>query len=105
MQHGKKLIKNIGEYQNLYRDDRTGIAWVEDGSTGCSHTCHSNIDATGSVRGIKKLGCWKKSARTVRSHGFIYNIDTMLVSDEYDKIAAEYCSCIGCTERRENTSA
>lgn len=30
----KKLIKVINEYTTLYRDDITGIAWIEDGSTG-----------------------------------------------------------------------
>lgn len=97
----KVLIKEIKPYVKLYRDDRTGIAWVADGSSGNGHTCHSNIDITGSVRGMKNLGYWKKDARTVRSHGFIYNIDTFICSDEYDKIAAEYCQCVACLERKE----
>ena len=98
----KKLIRELGDYKTLYRDDNNGIAWVEDGGTGCGYSCHSNIDATGSVRGMKNLGYWKKDARTVRSHGFIYNIDTLVISSEYDKLLAESeCKCIACCERRE----
>lgn len=95
-------IKNVGSCAELHRDPRTGIAWVKDCSTGMGHSCHANIDATGSVRGMKKLGYWGKNDRTVRSHGFIYNIDTFVVDkkDPYDMLAAEYCQCEACVERR-----
>lgn len=96
----KQYIKEIKTYVELYRDDRTGIAWVVDGSTGMGFSCHSNISTTGSVRGMKQLGYWGKADRVVRSHGFAYNIDTLIVSDELDKIAAEYCNCQACLERR-----
>ena len=96
----KKLIKEIKPYVKLYRDEKSGIAWIENGSTGCGHSCHANIDTSGSVRGMKNLGYWKKDARTVRSHGFIYNIDSFCCSDEYDNIAAEYCACTACLERK-----
>lgn len=97
----KRLIRELGDYKSLYRDDNNGIAWIEDGDTGCGYSCHSNIDASGSVKGMKKLGYWEKDARTVRSHGFIYNIDTLVISSEYDKLLAESeCKCIACCERR-----
>lgn len=91
----KVLIKKLAEHVNLYRDPKTGLAWVEDGSTGNGHTAHPSIHASGSVHGMKKLGYWDKSDRTVQSHGFIYNIDTLIITDEYDQIAAEHCRCGG----------
>jgi hypothetical protein len=87
--------KRLGEYQRLFRDSNTGIAWIEDGGTGNGHSAHPNIDRTGSVAGMRKLGYWPKEQRVVRSHGFIYNIDRLVVTDQLDKIAAEYCQCGG----------
>ena len=98
----KQLLKEIRPYVRLYRDTKTGIAWVEDGSTGCGGSCHPNIHATGSIRGMKKLGFWRKNDRAVRSHGFIYNVDSLVISDKLDQIAADHCRCVGCLERRSN---
>lgn len=89
----KELIKEVSPYIKLYRDTRTGIAWVENGELGIGHTCHPNIDRTGSITGMKKL-YWGE-CRTVRSHGFIYNIDRISTSDKYDELAREYCRCGG----------
>lgn len=91
----KRLISTISEYVKVYRDNRTGIAWVENGSTGLSHSCHPNISATGSVRGMKSLGYWDNDDETVRSHGFIYNISRFTVEDDLDRIAALACRCGG----------
>lgn len=93
----KELIQEFDEITQLYRDRRTGIAWVEDGHTGSGHSCHPNIDATGSIKGMKKLGYWRKDARCIRSHGFIYNVDSHVVTDKWDEIAADACECVGCT--------
>lgn len=95
-------LKDVGPHAELYRDPKTGIAWVKDGSTGLGHSCHSNIAATGSVSGMKNLGYWGRNDRTVKNHGFIYNIDTFIVNekDPYDMLAAEYCQCEACVERR-----
>lgn len=95
-------IKDVGPCAELHRDPKTGIAWIKDGSTGLGNSCHANIDATGSVSGMKNLGYWGKDDRTVRSHGFIYNIDTFVVDEKnpYDMLAAEYCQCEACVERR-----
>lgn len=98
----KKLIRKIDEYATLYRDDKNGIAWIEDGNTGFGHSCHANIDASGSVMGMKNLGYWDKEDRVIQSHGFKYNIDTFVVDKEnqYDLIVANECMCQGCADRR-----
>lgn len=91
----KTFIKQLAPYIELHFDERTGIAWVANGTAGTGHTCHPNIDRTGSVRGMKKLGYWAQSDRVVRSHGFIYNIDRLIVSDKWDEIARQHCRCGG----------
>ena len=98
----KKFIREIQESVILYRDEKTGIAWIEDGRTGCGISVHSNIDSTGSVSGMKNLGYWMKNTRTVRSHGFIYNIDSFICDkdNELEVIVANECMCDGCKERR-----
>lgn len=95
-------VRNVGPCAELHRDRKNGIAWIKDGATGLGYSCHANIDATGSVRGMKKLGYWGKNDRTVKSHGFIYNIDTFVVDEgnPYDVLAVEECQCASCIERR-----
>jgi hypothetical protein len=96
----KRLIKEVKPNANLYIDDNTGIAWIEDGSTGMGHSVHPNIDITGSVRGMKDRGYWGKHDKIVRSHGWQYNISKFVISDELDNIVADYCQCECCKERR-----
>lgn len=91
----KILLETIRPNVKLYRDSRTGIAWVEDGNTGCGHSCHPHIDASGSVRGMKSLGYWKQKDRTVRARGLIYNIDRLSISGALDEIAQAHCRCGG----------
>lgn len=98
----KQFIREIKPHVNLYRDDKNGIAWIEDGTSGCEISVHSNIDASGSVSGMKNLGYWGKKDRTIRSHGFIYNIDSFVCwkENELEMIVANECRCQGCLERR-----
>ncbi len=100
----KKFIREIDECATLYRDDKNGIAWIEDGHTGLGHSCHANIDASGSVTGMKNLGYWNKRDRVIQSHGFKYNIDRFVIDkkDKYDLIVANECMCQGCIERRNS---
>lgn len=93
------LIRELEQYVELHRDPTTGIAWVENGKTGNGHSCHPNIDRSGSVRGMKKL-YWGQNAVTVRCKGFIYNTSRISVSDKYDQIAADECRCEICRTRR-----
>jgi hypothetical protein len=99
----KQFIKEIEPSVRLYRDDRNGIAWIEDGRTGLGISVHPNIDISGSVAGMKNLGYWGKKDRTVRSHGWIYNIDSFVCNenDKLEMIVANECRCQGCIERRE----
>lgn len=91
----KQLIQQIDQHAALYRDTRTNIAWVENGHTGLSHSCHPNISDTGSVLGMKALGHWGKHDQTIRSHGWIYNVSHLVVSDAYDDLARQNCRCPG----------
>lgn len=51
------------------------------------------IDSTGFVQGMKQLGYWDKKAQVVRSHGCLYNIDKLVIDDELDRTAHQYCRC------------
>lgn len=73
---------------------------MENGSSGTGHSVHASIDSTGSVQGMKKKGYWKHKDRIERTNGFIYNIDTLIISDELDQIAADHCLCRACRERK-----
>jgi len=108
----EKMIRKIEPYVTLYRDDKTGIACIHDGSSGCGISVHPNIQRGGSVRGMKHLGYWKKDARIVRSGGYIYNIDAFSLSwpdksggkyHDYEQIVANECMCQGCIERRSKS--
>jgi hypothetical protein len=98
----KQFIRKIEENINLYRDDKSGIAWIEDGRTGLEIGVHANIHSSGSVAGMKNLKYWGKKSRTVRSHGFIYNIDSFVCDkeNELEMIVAGECRCQGCIERK-----
>lgn len=98
----KQFIRRIKEHVNLYRDDKSGIAWIEDGRTGLKISVHANIHSSGSVTGMKNLGYWGKRDRSVRSHGWIYNIDSFVCDkdNKLEMIVANECRCQGCIERR-----
>lgn len=88
----------------LFRDARTGIAWVTDGRSGCKHSAHPNISDRGNVTGMEAKGWWPKGTRTARSHGYIYNIDQVVGSDELDEIAGRFCECFGCIGRKASAT-
>jgi hypothetical protein len=66
---------------------KNGIVSIENYSTGCGHSCHPNIDSTGSVSGMKAKGYWDKKDEIVRAHGFIYNKSAIHCSDPLDEVA------------------
>lgn len=98
----KQLIRKIEEHINLYRDNKNGIAWIEDGRTGLGISIHANIHSSGSVTGMKNLGYWRKTDRTIRNCEWIYNIDSFMCDkdNELEMIVANECRCQGCLERR-----
>ena len=91
----KVFLSKVRPHVVLYRDSRTGIAWVEDGTAGIAYSCHPNISARGSVVGMKKRGFWRADDRTIRSHGFIYNIDSLKVANTLEQVACDACLCGG----------
>lgn len=98
----KQFIREIKQGINLYRDDINGIAWIEDGTSGMGISVHANISSSGSVRQMKNLGYWEKKDRTIKSHGYIYNIDTFICDkdNEMEMIVADECCCQSCIKRR-----
>lgn len=95
----KKLVRRLDDSHLLYRDDTNGLAWVEETTSGMCYSAHPNIDRTGSVRGMKKQGMWGTKDMTVRSHGYIYNISHLVITDHWDKVAADECHCACCSKR------
>lgn len=95
-----ELVTRLKSGQEVYCNSQTGIATVHDGSTGLLYSCHPNISDTGSIRGMKNLGYWGKKDRCVRSSGYIYNIDMLVVSDELSEVAYKHCNCDTCRERK-----
>lgn len=98
----KVEVREVGKYQVLYRDTKTGIAWIEDGNPGLGHSCHPNIDKSGSVTRMRNLGYWGQTDRVVESHGWKCNIDKYVIDpeDPLDAIVARECMCEACVERR-----
>ena len=91
----RQHLETIRPHVELYRDPRTGIAWIENGSTGTGHSCHPNISGLGSAAGMIRSGRWDKGDKFVRSHGFLYNVSHCITSGELDKIACKACRCGG----------
>lgn len=87
--------EEIRPHVRLFRDPVTGIAWVEDGTTGSAHSAHPNIHISGSVEGMRDRGYWGRNERTVTCNGWIYNIDRCVSDDELDEIARTHCQCGG----------
>lgn len=75
-------------------DDSTGLAWIEDTSSGTCHSAHPNISVTGNLRAYKKRyglqDCVFK-----RQRGFYHNTSYFVASSPEDRIAASHCRCGG----------
>lgn len=79
----------------LHFDKKTGIAWVENGSSGTGHSAHPNINSSGSASGMIKNGYWHKDDVIKKSHGYTYNTSHLATSDGLDEIARQHCRCGG----------
>lgn len=93
--------KELDGCHTLYRDSNNGLAWVSDTSSGMCYSAHPNIMRSGSVKGMKALGYWGKHDKVIESHGYKYNISRLVVSDTWDKVAADHCHCSECMNRRK----
>lgn len=90
-----ETIREIAPHKILKRCATHGIAFVADGTVGLGHSAHPNIDASGSVAGMKGRGYWLREDKTVRCHGFIYNVSRVITSDAEDEAALAECRCGG----------
>ena len=95
-----ELLKTIRPNVTLWRDRMTGVALIEDCTSGTGGSCHPNIDATGSLLGMVECGYWNPEDRVIRSAGFLHNIDGLVIDSEDDKMVADACCCPACSERR-----
>lgn len=96
----KVLNPPLPENVELRIHNNTGIAEIADGRHGSAHTCHPSIDSTGSITGMKNKGYWRKDARTRRAFGCIFNIDSLVSTDDLDDLAMKHCVCDACQVRR-----
>jgi hypothetical protein len=62
------------------------VVEIENYSLGCAHSAHPNIAITGSVRGMKKLGYWRKEDITYKQGGYIFNISNVACSGLLDEL-------------------
>ena len=76
-------IRKLDDTATLYRDNRTGIAFVRDSVRGCSWSVHPSISTSGSVNGMRKLGYWEKEDKVVRCHGAYINTSHVVLDNEY----------------------
>jgi len=87
------FVKDEGD---AYRVKETGdlcslpliskVVTIENYSSGTRHSAHPNINSTGSVRVMKKLGYWAKTDITTSQRGTIYNISKVYCSNPLDHL-------------------
>ena len=99
----KKFIREVTPYAKLYRDSKTGIAWIDDDSTGLRYTVHPYIDRTGSIKGMKQQHFWGKDDKVVTAAGYHYNISRFWCdkNEPFDELLSHECMCYSCNARRE----
>lgn len=68
-------------------NESNGIVSIENGSTGTGHSCHPNIDVSGSLTGMKQRYKSWREGKIVRSRGFYYNKSSIVISDPLDLLA------------------
>ena len=93
------VLCEIKEHVTLNRDRKTGLAFIQDGTTGLHHTIHPNIDSTGSVSGMIANGPWEKDDIVLSTPYGHYNLSQKVITDDYDKIVAQHCLCNVCKAR------
>lgn len=80
-----KGLRINGELCKIYTEN--GIVTIHNRSSGTGHSCHPNIDRSGSVLGMIEKGYWDKDCRVAAAGGFIYNISSIVISHDLDLLA------------------
>lgn len=81
-EQGLRINGNLVKFHH-----KNGVVMIENNTVGCGHSCHPNIDASGSVKGMKNLGYWGKEDETVKAGGFIYNLSSVVITNPLDLLA------------------
>lgn len=66
--------------------DLKKVVTIDNYSTGTGHSCHPNIDKSGSVDGMKNLGYWDKNDKTLKQGDYIYNLSHVVCSSPLDEL-------------------
>ncbi len=59
---------------------------IDNYSAGIRHSAHPNIHSSGSVEGMIALGYWRKTDKTLRRKGAIYNMSEIATSNLLDEL-------------------
>lgn len=96
-------VEEIGKIDNfkIYRNIKTGIAFVDDTEHGVIWSCHPMLSSDASIQMTRVNGIWKKEASIARNNGFIFNVDELDIVNPYNRLMLNYCECRGCRRRRK----
>ena len=97
---GRIHIAKVGPEQQMYQNDKHGLVWIENEATASYHACHPYVSSKDEVIRRIKQKDWKKKERFVGQNRRYYNVDRREMNDQWDRIAAGYCKCKTCEERR-----
>lgn len=84
-------LGTLSESRHLYRDPITGIAWVEDTSSGMADSLHPNIGPRPTMGGARRL--YGPTGRPVRVGQYIYNRAEYIGASEEQNRAALLGAC------------
>ena len=77
------------EYLISIPNKKKGIIGIKNYSQGFMNIAHPNIDSSGSVSGMKKLGYWGKTDKIEKVFGCNVNKSKIVISDEIDNFIAK----------------
>lgn len=85
---GYNRVKDTGDLVSDPERDLAidNIVTIKNYSVGIRHSAHPNIDKSGSVKGMIKLGYWNKNDVIIRKDGFIYNFTKIYCSHLLDEL-------------------
>lgn len=80
---GKEVLYINGDLINKI-SLKKGIVFIKSG--GFYYSCHPNIHKSGSVKGMIKLGHWKRTDKIIRRGEYKYNVSKIVLSSCSDLI-------------------